>query len=275
MTIIPRPILKMSDRDTSFSILPTEQEMLEYVSTRYGDPMGHGWRVRRRHQFGYISPELWYEATVDKLVNEQTCWIDVGGGKAVFPHHEELSRKISDRCAFLAGVDPSENIHLNPFVDEKNQCLIEDYRTDRKFDLTTLRMVVEHIQNPALAVASLARLTRPGGHVVVYTPNRWSFCSIVASATPHIAHERAAQFLWRAKDEDVFPTVYKMNTRKQLARVFEQQGFAEAGFAVLPCCNIAQRSQFLHLAELSFWNVTKKFGIGYPETNLLGIYQRC
>ena len=138
------------------SVLPTEHEMRDYLARRYGNPMDHGWRVRRRHQFGYVSPELWYEATVDKLVTDRTTWIDVGGGKAIFPHDEDLSRDISDRCEYLAGVDPSENILQNPFVDERNQCMIEDYRTERQFDLATLRMVVEHIQEPDKAVDSLS-----------------------------------------------------------------------------------------------------------------------
>lgn len=255
--------------------LPTEDEMREYVAARYGDPSTHGWRVRRRHQFDYISPELYYEATVDQLVTDNTRWVDVGGGKAVFPHHDGLSRTMADRCEFLAGVDPSENIHQNPFVHEKNQCMIEDYRTDQRFDLATLRMVVEHIQHPDEAVRSLARLVRPGGHVVVYTPNQWSVCSLTASLTPHFVHERAAHFLWRSKDEDVFPTVYRMNTRKMLRRAFEQGGFEEVGFAVLDSCSIAQRSQLLHLVELSLWRAGKSLRIRYPETNLLALYQRC
>lgn len=254
--------------------LPTEEEMREYVAVRYGDPATHGWRVRRRHQFDYISPELYYEATVDQLVTDKTRWVDVGGGKAVFPHHDDLSKTIAGRCAFLAGVDPSENIHQNPFVDEKHQCMIEDYRADRQFDLATLRMVVEHIQQPGEAVRSLARLVRPGGHVVIYTPNQWSVCSLTASLTPHFIHERAAQFLWLAKDEDVFPTVYKMNTRKMLRRAFEKGGFKEVGFAVLDSCSIAQRSQFFHLVELSLWRAGKTLRIRYPETNLLALYER-
>lgn len=254
--------------------LPSGQEIKAYVTARYGDPAKHGWRVRRRHQFGYIAPELWYEATVDQLVTPETRWIDVGGGKAVFPHHEELSARMADRCQFLAGVDPSENIHHNRFVDEKNQCLIEDYRTDEPFDLATLRMVVEHIQEPTDAVGNLSRLIRPGGHVVVYTPNRWSLCSITASLTPHFVHQAAAQVLWRSNDEDVFPTVYKMNTREQLRHIFEEAGFEEVWFSVLPSCSIAQRSQLLHMMELLLWRTTEKLRIRYPETNLLGIYRR-
>ena len=249
--------------------------MRVYVEARYGDVSKHGWRVRRRHQFSYVSPELWYEATVGRLVNDQTHWIDVGGGKALFPHDEALSQELAGRCKLLVGVDPSENIHHNQFAHERHQCFIEDFETDHVFDLATLRMVVEHIQHPRPVAERLASLVRPGGHVVIYTPNRWSICSLTASMTPHFIHERAAQFLWRAKDEDVFPTAYKMNTRDDLRCVFEEHGFQETGFAVLACCNIAQRSRLAHPIELALWRASKAMRIGYPETNLLGIYQRC
>lgn len=256
------------------NLLPTERDLEQHFRDLYGDVRKHGWRVRMMHRFGHSTAEAWYEATVERLVTPGCVWLDVGGGKSIFPHNPELSAKLAQRCAVLVGVDPSDNIATNPFVHERAQCLIEDYHSERQFDLATLRMVAEHIQETESAVRSLARLVKPGGRVLVYTPNRWSPVSLAAAAIPFRLHQPITHFLWGTKEEDVFPTVYRMNTRRALRALFEQGGFTEVAFAHLDNCNTLQRFRATCFAELSVWWVLHKLGLHYPENNLLGIYQR-
>src|SRR5205823_1821215 len=100
-----------------------------------------GWGVRRRQRFGFFTPDDHYEALVRRLVRPGTRWLDVGGGSSVFPHNPALARELAVTAGLLVGVDPSDNIHANPFVHERQQCLIEDYQTLHQFDLSTFRMV--------------------------------------------------------------------------------------------------------------------------------------
>ena len=246
-----------------------------WVLSQYGDISGRGWRAQLQSKAGYIPPEMWYRAVVDRLVTERTNWIDVGGGKAVFPDSDDLSRALAKRCKILVGVDPSDNIKTNPFVHERAKCTIEEFHSDRLFDLATFRMVVEHIREPRLAIASLAKLISVGGKVVIYTPNRWSAASIAASVIPQSLHSRFAHFLWRAKDEDVFPTVYKMNTRRQLQTVFEEGGFKEVAFARLDSCSISQRFRAVYPVELWTRRAFRFASLPYPESNLLGVYEKA
>jgi 2-polyprenyl-3-methyl-5-hydroxy-6-metoxy-1,4-benzoquinol methylase len=206
------------------NVLPSYEDLQKHFETLYGDVRNHGWRVRMTHRFGYFSGTAWYEATVDGLVTEATHWLDVGGGKSIFPNNRRLSTSLSQRCALLVGVDPSDNIAGNPYVHERANCTIEDYTTDREFDLATLRMVAEHIRDPRVAIESLARLVKHGGKVVIYTPNRWSPVSVAASIIPFWLHQPITHFLWGTKEEDVFPTVYRMNTRSRLRRLFQEGG---------------------------------------------------
>ena len=74
--------------------------------------------------------------------------------------------------------------------------MLQDYRTDRQFDLVTLRMVAEHIEHPAAAMAALSRLVRPGGLVVIYTVAKFSPASLVAAVTPMSFHHVAKRALW-------------------------------------------------------------------------------
>ena len=56
------------------------------------------------------------------------------------------------RSVFTVGVDPDETLDENPYVHEKAKVLIDDYETDRRFDLVTLRMVAEHVAEPWTSV---------------------------------------------------------------------------------------------------------------------------
>lgn len=256
------------------AIIPSLAELRARLSDQYGDLSKHGWRVRAKWHFQYFSPELWYEAVVDNLVNEQTAWIDIGGGSAVFPSNQRLSELLSARCGKLVGVDPSPNIHANPYVHERAQCLIEDYSSEQQFDLATFRMVAEHIQNPERVIATLHKLLKPGGMVVIYTPSCRSISALAASLTPHWLHQRVANVLWKAEENDVFPTAYKMNTRNQLRKLFAAGRFNEVDFRSLPDCSVLQRYRWLYPVELLFWRSWTLIGIPYPECNLLGIYQK-
>lgn len=260
----------MAERD----FLPTYHDLQNRFDIVYGDARKHGWRVRMRHRFGYFESEAWYEATVERLVTQGCSWLDVGGGKGIFPHNSRLSTTLSQRCGVLVGVDPSDNLAGNPYVHERANCTIEKYTSERKFDLGTLRMVAEHIQDPKAAIESLGRLIKQGGRVVVFTPNRWSPVSVAASIIPFRVHQCITRFLWGTKEEDVFPTVYRMNTRSRLRQLFQDAGFAEVGFTYLDNCSTFQRFRITCFLELSLWWVLRKLRLRYPENNLLGVYEK-
>jgi SAM-dependent methyltransferase len=44
---------------------------------------------------------------------------------------------------------------------------------DATFDLVLSNEVIEHVQDDAAAVGEMARVLRPGGHAVIFCPNRW------------------------------------------------------------------------------------------------------
>ena len=252
------------------------EDALEALFRRHsGDPLQHGWRVRMRHQFRYFDPDSWYQAAVEQLVTEECRWIDVGGGKSIFPHEPRLSNELAQRCKYLVGVDPSDNIHQNELVDERHQCTIEQFHCEEPFDLATLRMVAEHIEQPETVVTTLAEQIRPGGHVVIYTPHKWSVLSILAHLIPDSLHATLARLAAPDRqDEDVFPTCFRMNTRKQLNSLFERGGFREVAFSYLDDCSVLQRFPVTCFLELTIWKMFRTLGLRYPENNLLGVYQR-
>ncbi len=233
-----------------------------------------GWGPRLRSRLGYYTPDDVYEATVVNLVSDDTQWLDVGGGRDLFPDNEPAATMLAHRCRFLAGVDPSDNIRENRFVHERVQSTIEDFSTDSRFDLITLRMVAEHLADPDAAVRSLARLTKPGGLVVIFTVDRWSVITALSAITPVSLHHRIKSWLWRTEERDTFEVAYRMNTRKDLRKLFESSGFAEREFAYLGDCRVFARWRLLNTIELRVWKMLTRAGLKYPESCLLGIYQK-
>ena len=138
----------------------------------------------------------------------------------------------------------------NQVVHERVQSTIEAYESSRRFSLATLRMVAEHIVNPNDTIEALDRLIRPGGRVVIYTPNRWAPVAVCAAITPFWLHPPLVRLLSGTDEEDVFPTFYGMNTRSRLRRLFHARGFNEEGFAYLDNCVTFQRFRLCLFTEL-------------------------
>jgi hypothetical protein len=251
---------------------PTAQELEEVCRWKYGPQPGWGPQLRKKFQ--YFTPDDIYETVVERIIAEGSVWHDVGGGHHLFPSNTPLAEKLTRRCRLLVGIDPSENIEKNPFVHERARCALEDYRPKTASDVATARMVIEHVQKPALFLESLARLVRPGGYVVLYTVDLRSAVTWISRLVPFALHHPLKKLLWGTEDSDTFPTVYKMNTREDLRRLLADAGFDEVEFQYLDDCRIFGRYRALYFLELLFWRTLKKMHLRYPERCLLGIYRR-
>lgn len=241
---------------------------------RNGDLSRAGWAVKLMDRFDYFTPDVYYETVVGQLVPEGGTWIEIGGGSAIFPNNERLAKRLVARCVRLVGVDPSDNIQANPYVHERAQCFLEEYQTDKSFDIATMRMVVEHVAEPERFVSSLARLVKPGGTAVIATVNKWAPITALSHWTPFGFHVAAKKWLWATEEADTFPTVYKMNTRSELRRLMNGAGFQELAFVKTDDCRTLAAWKWTQWLELAIWRTLRSVGLGYPEQCLLGIYRR-
>jgi ubiquinone/menaquinone biosynthesis C-methylase UbiE len=253
---------------------PTPDALDRLFRQKYGDPGRVGWAPARRHQYGYYTTSDMYEALVAELVPEGGAWIDVGGGHNVFPENAPLAERLVAKCATMVAVDPSDNVRKNRFATEWAQCLIQHYVTDQRFDLATLRMVVEHVEDPPEVTAALSRLLRPGGLAVVLTVNRWAPLTVLSRLTPFALHHPIKRVFWGSEQEDTFPVRYRMNSRRTLRRVFETAGFEECFFTKLDDLSTWSQFRRMNHVELGIWRLLRLAGIAYPENCLLGVYRR-
>ncbi|MFM8221855.1 MAG: class I SAM-dependent methyltransferase, partial [Planctomycetaceae bacterium] len=189
------------------------------ATTHYG-----GKRAWFQGKLQYVDPSDLYAALLDGVVTDGVRWVDVGGGQTVLPWNERFAAQLASRARRLVAIDPSPNVLRNLLVHERHPCRLEDYRGPGGFDVATLRMVAEHIDQPAELTRKLAELIRPDGLVAVLTPNRWSPASIAARVIPNSLHPCFTRWLDGRAAEETFPTFYRMNTRFRLRRAFEEGG---------------------------------------------------
>jgi len=254
-------------------VLPSSGDLETLFRHKYGT--NPGWSPRQRQRNGYYLPADVYEALVANLVVPGCSWLDVGGGHQVFPENDQLAASLARRAGRLVAVDPSDNVHRHPYAHERVQCLLENYETEERFDLATLRMVAEHVEDPARFVAALHRLVRPGGRVVVFTVNQWAPLSVIARLVPFQLHHPIKKLVWGGEEEDTFPVCYRMNTRGRLKQLFNDQGFNELAFAYLDDLSALGKFRWGSRLESWAWRALRAASIRYPENCLLGIYERA
>lgn len=95
--------------------------------------------------------------------------------------------------------------------------------SEDSLDLITCRMVVEHLDQPAKAFAEIARCLRPGGAVIVITPNLLNYAIFGNAIATKVLPEKLRLRIVNASDarakEDIFPVRYKANTMPRLVEL--------------------------------------------------------
>jgi SAM-dependent methyltransferase len=98
---------------------------------------------------------------------------------------------------------------------------------DRSFDLIISRSVVEHLEEPVRVFREFSRVLRPGGKVIVLTPNKYDYVSVIAALTPYWLHRRLVSRIFRVPEDDVFPTLYRANTIRAMRRAMASAELTE------------------------------------------------
>lgn len=265
----------MIEASKSATLAPLgEQELDDIFDEKYRNADGLGSTPTLYARHDYHSPDDFYEAILARIVDENCRWADVGCGHMLFPSNPRLAQRLSKKCKRLVGIDPDPNIEDNPYLDARVRQLIDDYEPDEVFDLITMRMVAEHVVNPEPVMDTLRGATKPGSLVVIYTVNNFSPIPLLTRVTPMPVRHYFKKLLWRTDPKDTFPTAYKMNSRRDLADLFNASEFDEVYFHYLDDCRTTTRFPVLLTIELVARKAFRKLGMAYPENCLLGVYRR-
>jgi SAM-dependent methyltransferase len=119
----------------------------------------------------------------------------------------------------VVGLDMSPYAHDNPNVDSQARGNVEALPfADASFDAVLSTHVAEHLAHPEAAFAEMARVLRPGGRLLLLTPNRRHYVPLLARLLPLNLHAAVNQ-LRGLGEHDAFPTLYRANTAADLRRL--------------------------------------------------------
>jgi ubiquinone/menaquinone biosynthesis C-methylase UbiE len=177
--------------------------------------------------------------------------LDAGCGRAM-----KFCREFSD-AALVVGVDLEDGLETrnahSPF-GVKGDLSRLPFPPD-SFDLVISRSVVEHLENPGLVFAEFNRVLRKGGKVIIITPNKYDYVSVIASVTPYWFHRYIVSRIFQVPEDDVFPTLYRANTIRTLRQTLVGAGFKE----------LEMRAINHYPAYLSFSPVLFRIGVFYER----------
>ena len=179
-----------------------------------------------------------YYGRINAVADSDAVVLDVGCGRggSFVETDGKLSyrvklRNFKDRVGKVIGIDVDDTGSENTFLDEFR--LIEKLDhwpvEDASVDVLMADFVMEHVADPAAFLSEAARVVRPGGCIALRTPNRWSYVSIAASILPNRTHGAVTSKVQASRnEEDVFPVLYRCNTRRTLRKAMDRAGFDSA-----------------------------------------------
>jgi 2-polyprenyl-3-methyl-5-hydroxy-6-metoxy-1,4-benzoquinol methylase len=154
----------------------------------FHESLAEGWAARYRA--GSFRRRLnFLRQDIAALPRDGLLWLDAGCGSGVF------SQELAASGASVTAVDASPKMleearkHVSPYSAAVEYIAIDTLENiplpDSRFDGIVCLSVIEYVDDPYAAVRELHRLLKPGGHLLITTPNNRSIV-------------RAAQQLLRA-----------------------------------------------------------------------------
>jgi ubiquinone/menaquinone biosynthesis C-methylase UbiE len=142
--------------------------------------------------------------------------LEVGAGPGdIYPHG------LRGKVRRLAGIDPDPRILQNEHLDEAVVGLCEKMQfPDASFDIVFHRMLAEHLSDPEAATIEIGRVLKPGGLLIVHTPNKLHYSMIASRFTPMWFHRAFLRLLRTRSDPgDVHLAHYKINSVRAIRRI--------------------------------------------------------
>ncbi len=180
-------------------------------------PLGQSWRswIMQAHWHSGLNALLLYKDVLAGLVVPGMQILHGGCGHDM----HDVSRPFIQSCT-VVGVDLDPRVAPLFHSEFHLASLAAMPFDDDRFDVICLDYVLEHIEDPPAVFRELKRVLKPGGHILILTPNLYSYKSLLAYCTPYAFHLRMGRIRYgRGHEADMYPTYFRCNTLSRFERL--------------------------------------------------------
>jgi SAM-dependent methyltransferase len=184
---------------------------------------------------GYSSVDgtVEFYGRVGSLVDKTKCVLDFGAGRGVWYEDDHCDyrkeiRHIRPKALKVIGCDIDDAISENRTIDEYYLISIGERLPfeDASFDIIVADWAFEHIANPREVANEFYRILKPGGWICGRTPNKYSYISVITRLVKNSHHKKVLSYAQpNRKDIDVFPTTFKLNSKRDISNYFTKNSF--------------------------------------------------
>jgi len=203
--------------------------------------------------------DSWYRDAIHRHLPKNCRLLDAGCGRYL-----RFSRELQG-TASVVGIDMERQLETKNARAPYGVCgdVGRLPFSSGSFDMIICRSVVEHLAEPEHVFQEFARVLRPGGKVVILTPNKYDYISLAAALTPYRVHRWLVSRIFRIPDDDVYPTLYRANTGRALRRTMKRAGLQETDI------------QFInhYPAYLMFSPILFRLGVAYERLTALSLFR--
>jgi len=179
--------------------------------------------------FTRVDGTVEFYTRVNALLRPDMVVVDYGAGRGRFmedesaPLRRDLCR-LQGKVTRVVGLDLDDAVLSNPVLDEAHviDLAVPLPLASNSVDLVLSDYTFEHVDDPATVSGELTRILKSGGWICARTPNRFGYIGVGTNIVPNDLHTRVLRRLQPGrKVVDVFPTRYRLNTKRALRRHFD------------------------------------------------------
>jgi SAM-dependent methyltransferase len=225
----------------------------------------------RRQRPGYEDGVATYARLVGKYLTPETRVLDAGCGRGgiIELYWEDVKQAV--------GVD----FDLDSLSEHR--CLEQLVRGNLaqlpfpgdSFDVVMCSWVLEHLTQPDVVLAELARVLRPGGHLVLLAPNAWNYVTLAQRLVPQRFQRRLTRSIYAREDKDTFALAYKANTRRALDRSLGRLGLVNEEFHFVGDPSYVAGTDFLYRLAAAWERITDRGPLRKMKVHLVASYVRA
>lgn len=228
---------------------------------------------------GLRNAQFEYREVLGSLIKKETSWLDIGCGRRLFPEWmpgaEQAQLELVGRARMCVGIDPdfaslADNRLLRNRVASSSRLPF----ADGSFTLLSANMVVEHVEGPDVLLREARRVLGKDGIFVFHTPNLRSYATFLATLVPESWKTRLIHYMEGRKEEDVFPTRYRINTEREIREYAALHGFRVLDMRMTESSAQAVMLGPVVVAELLWIRLLRVRAMENLRSNIIAVLQK-